>query len=120
VCVLLDCLQIANCANGTLLSLEPGRLVADDVHMNEFNEKTLNIILKKKNIDAAKYMVKKFLEKILNDSHDYNNNKFHVELYRLRLFWRLKKIGTKFLGDFGYRTSELNFLTFSNSYKIQC
>lgn len=66
----------------------------------------MSIILKKKNIDSAKNLIRKCLEKISADSEiDVpSSNKFHYELYRIRQFWRIKKVANKFIGDFSYRT----------------
>jgi mediator of RNA polymerase II transcription subunit 17 len=69
----------------------------------EVSDKTLNVVLKKKNIEKAKVLLKKSLEKISHDQ-EYSNIKFHLELYRARQMWRIKKIGSKFFCDLSYRT----------------
>lgn len=101
------------------------RLVYQDL-----NEKILNGILKKKvffvfwskytrrngclirliyfkNIEAAKSLTQKALDKIKNDL-EYTNNRFHAELYRIRQYWKVKKLANKFIGDLSYRSSKWN------------
>lgn len=56
-----------------------------------------------KNIEKAKILLKKSLEKISNDQ-EYSNIKFHLELYRARQLWKIRKIGDKFSCDLSYRS----------------
>lgn len=121
ICVLQDCLQIGY-FNSNLLSLENSE--EGNARYFDANDKILNGILKKKNIEAAKNLIKKSLDKIISDL-EYTNNRFHVELYRVRQFWRIKKLANKFIGDFSYRSIGClnalrgNFEILKNDYNKQ-
>lgn len=52
-------------------------------------------------------LLKKSIDKIKKED-EYHNNKFHLELYRARQLWRIKKIGKKFNCDLSYRTGLFN------------
>lgn len=50
--------------------------------------------------------MKNSLDKITNDQEQLNK-KFHFELHQARQKWRLKKLGSKFYIDLGYRSGIL-------------
>ena len=99
VCVLLDCLTIAKAEK--LMAVETALFNEDPV--SDVSDKTLSVVLKKKNIEKVKTILKKSLDKISNDV-EYSNIKFHLELYRARQIWRIKKVGLKFNCDLSYRS----------------
>ncbi|CAF0980842.1 unnamed protein product [Brachionus calyciflorus] len=110
ICVMLDLLTIVR-AN-KLMTAEEGREHLEDElkggdgpekSQKENFEKKVSVLLKKKNIEKAKTLLKKSLEKISNDQ-EYGNIKFHLELYRARQLWKIRKIGTKFNCDLSYRS----------------
>jgi hypothetical protein len=106
----MDCLTIARADK--LMCIESG----SDHLLSSINEdkpadisdKTLNVILIKKNIEKSKNLLKKSIEKI-NHDQEYGNINFHNELYAARQKWRIKKLNTKFFCDLGYRSGGLLF-----------
>lgn len=61
-----------------------------------------------KNIEKSKGLFKKSQEKS-SAEQETSNIRFHSELYRARLTWRIKKTGNKFTCDLSYRTGRLKF-----------
>jgi len=46
------------------------------------------------------------VEKTCKQESEFNSNKFHMELYRARQVWRIRKLGTKFNCDLSYRSGK--------------
>lgn len=89
-----------------LLDMEKKHPSMNEEKLIDVTDKTLSLVLKKKNIEKSKILLKKSLDKINND-HEYHSNRFHLELYRARQLWRIKKIGKKFNVDLSYRTGKI-------------
>jgi hypothetical protein len=107
VCVLLDCIAIST-DEKQLIKLETGRehlsiAQYNEDKPNEFTDKTLVLILKKRMIEEAKNLLKKSITKIKVDE-EYCSNRFHLDLFKARQVWKIKKKGNKFIGDLGYRS----------------
>lgn len=105
VCVLLDCLSIARADKLMTLEMERKHLSsASEEKPIDVSDKTLSLILKKKTIEKSKILLKNFIEKIGKQENEFNSNKFHMELYRARQIWRIRKLGAKFNCDLSYRS----------------
>lgn len=103
VCVLLDCLSIARADKLMTLESERKHIISEEKPI-DVSDKTLSLILKKKNIEKSKLLLKNFTEKIAKQENEFNGNRFHMELYMARQTWRIRKLGTKFNCDLSYRS----------------
>lgn len=104
VCVLLDCLAIARADKLMTLEMDRKHMVTNEDKPIDVSDKTLSLILKKKNIEKSKILLKNFLDKIGKQENEFNSIKFHTELYKARQIWRIRKVGTKFNCDLSYRS----------------
>ncbi|XP_071478491.1 mediator of RNA polymerase II transcription subunit 17-like [Diadema antillarum] len=110
--VLSDVIHIARLANK-----EHPYMVLDPVSVDNTPSKQYNlqIVEKKKSLEAAGNILMSGASRMIRSKHFGSPEKrsakddFFGELHRLRMHWRLKRIGSNILGDLSFKTAGSRF-----------